>query len=126
MHVAVIGASNDRSKFGNKAVRAYLSRGHDVYPVNLNESEIEGLRAYRSILDVPVEAGGLDAVLVYLPPRDTIRVLDEIAQKGTRELYLNPGSADTATVARARELGVEPILACSILAIGESPSSYEA
>jgi predicted CoA-binding protein len=124
VRVAVIGASKDRSKFGNKAVRAYLGQGHDVYPVNPGEDRIEGLQAYRSILDIPVEDEGLDAVLVYLPPASTLRVLEDIARKGTRELYLNPGSEDAAVVERARELGLDPILACSIIAIGESPSSY--
>jgi predicted CoA-binding protein len=121
MNVAIIGASNDRSKFGNKALRAYRSQGHDVYPVNPYRSEIEGIAAYRSILEVTVD---IDVTLVYLPPSLTIGVLDEIAQKGTGALYLNPGSEDAAVVDRARTLGLEPILACSILAIGESPSSY--
>lgn len=123
MKVAVIGASNNRHKFGNKAVRAYISRGHDVYPVNLTESTIEGLRVYRSVLDVPAD---LDAVLVYLPPATTLTVLDEIARKGTRELHLNPGSENDAVVARATALGLNPILTCSILAVGESPANYGA
>jgi hypothetical protein len=121
MNVAVIGASNDRRKFGNKAVRAYARRGFDVYPVNPREATIEGLRVYRSLLDIPV---ALDRVLVYLPPPTTLGVLDDIAGKGTRELYLNPGSEDPTVVRRARELGLDPILTCSIVAIGESPSSY--
>jgi predicted CoA-binding protein len=121
MNVAVIGASNDRSKFGNKAVRAYLSQSHAVYPVNPREATIEGQTVYRSILDVPVD---VDVTLVYLPPHVTIKVLDEIARKGTGQLFLNPGSEDSAAVEHARDLGLEPILACSIIAIGEIPASY--
>ena len=41
--IAVIGASSDRQKFGNKCVRAYLAAGWEVYPINLHEHEIEGL-----------------------------------------------------------------------------------
>ncbi|HEX5131199.1 MAG TPA: CoA-binding protein [Candidatus Krumholzibacteria bacterium] len=121
MNVAVVGASNNRSKFGNKAVRSYRAHGHSVFPVNLHEREIEGLRVYRSILDIPVD---LDTTLVYLPPATTLAVLDEIAQKGPGQLFLNPGSEDVTVVARAQELGLAPILACSILAIGDSPSNY--
>ena len=44
--VAILGASADRSKFGNKAVRAFLARGYTVYPVNPKGGEIEGLAAY--------------------------------------------------------------------------------
>lgn len=52
--VAIIGASNDPRKFGNKAVRAFLQQGFTVYPVNPNEAEVEGIEAYKSIRDVPV------------------------------------------------------------------------
>ena len=45
--VAIVGASADRRKFGNKAVRAYLRQGWKVYPVNPNRDEIEGIRVLR-------------------------------------------------------------------------------
>ena len=121
MNVAIIGASNNHEKFGNKAVRAYLAHGHSVYPVNLRDARIEGLTAYRSIEDVPVT---LDATLVYVPPGVTLRLLGAIARKGPGDLYLNPGSEDDAVLEKAKELGLEPILACAILAIGDHPSNY--
>ena len=121
MNVAVIGASNDHNKFGNKAVRSYLAHGHSVFPVNRREAIIEGLPVFRSITDIPVD---LDATLVYLPPAVTLRVLPEIARKGPGQLFLNPGSEDDAVVARAAELGLSPILACSIVAIGDTPANY--
>jgi len=121
VNVAVIGASRDREKFGNKAVRAYHAHGHSVFPVNLRESEIEGLPAFRSLADIPVP---LDVVLVYVPPAVTLRLLPEIAKRRPKQLYLNPGSEDDAVVARAAELGLEPVLACSIVAIGDTPSNY--
>jgi predicted CoA-binding protein len=118
--VAVIGASNDRSKFGNKAVRAYVSQGYDVYPVNPRETSIEGLRSYASVLDVPVE---LERITVYLPPAVGIRVLDEIAAKGAAEVWLNPGAESDEMLARATELGLKPIVACSILGVGLDPDA---
>lgn len=121
MNVAVIGASQDRNKFGNKAVRAYVNQGHTVFPVHPGADRIEGLKAYSSITQIPVN---IDITLIYLPPERTLVVLAEVAQKGTDQLFLNPGSEDATVVARARELGLEPILACSIIAAGESPSSY--
>jgi predicted CoA-binding protein len=121
VNVAVIGASNNRSKFGNKAVRSYLAHGHSVYPVNTHEAVIEGLPVFRTIEDIPVD---IDVALVYLPPATALAVLPGIARKGAKQLYLNPGSEDDAVVARAGELGLSPILACSILAIGDSPSNY--
>jgi predicted CoA-binding protein len=121
MVVAVVGASSNRSKFGNKAVRAYARQGFDVYPVNPSEETIEGLKVYRSVLDIPVD---IDRVALYLPPKRTLDVLDDIARKGIKELYLNPGTEDQAVIDKATALGLEPILACSIIAIDDSPDNY--
>ena len=119
--VAVIGASNDRSKFGNKAVRAFQARGYTVIPINPNESIVEGLTAYRSVLDVP---GSIEMATVYLPARASLRVIPEIARKGIREIWLNPGADDDAVIEAARAHGLEPTVACSIMGIGERPGSY--
>ena len=120
--VAIVGASTRRSKYGNRAVRAYRSEGWDVYPVHPVAETIEGLRAYRSVLDIPVR---LDRTSVYLPPAVTLVVLDEIARKGTTELFLNPGAADDAVLHRAEVLGLEPIQACSIVDIGRTPADVD-
>jgi predicted CoA-binding protein len=119
--VAVIGASSERSKFGNKAVRAFVNQGHTVVPINPHERTIEGLPAFASVLDVP---GPIDMVTVYLPAPAGVGIMDEIARKGIAEVWLNPGADDPSVVARAREVGLDPIRACSILAIGESPGRY--
>jgi predicted CoA-binding protein len=121
VNVAVIGASRDREKFGNKAVRAYHAQGNRVFPVNLREKEIEGLPAFRSLGEI---TDPIDVVLVYVPPLVTLHLLPEIAKKRPGKLFLNPGSEDDAVVLRASELGLEPILACSIVAIGDSPANY--
>ncbi len=119
--VAIIGASNNRDKFSNKAVRAYIKQGYEVYPVNPKEETIEGLKAYGSIKDVP---GELDRISVYLPPQVTLSIIDDIAAKGTKELFLNPGSENDEVVRKARDAGLSPILACSIVDIGETPVDY--
>ena len=118
--VAVIGASADRSKYGNKAVRAYLRRGWTVYPVHPRATEIEGLRAYPSLRDVPAP---LDRVSLYLPPEIGMDVLPDLAAAPPKEFYVNPGAESPELIARAEELGLEPIQACSIVEIGVSPSS---
>jgi predicted CoA-binding protein len=123
MNVAVVGASRDREKFGNKAVRAYHAHGHRVFPVNLREKEIEGLRVFRTLAEIDEK---LDVILVYVPPATTLRLLPEIKKTGVKKVYLNPGSEDDAVVARAADLGLEPIFACSIIAIGDRPQNYGA
>ena len=115
--VAIVGASADRSKYSNKSVRAHLAKGYEVFPVNPREETIEGLKVYRSVLEIPVK---LDRVSVYLPPAVGMKVVEEIARKGTKELFLNPGSESDELVEKARSLGLEPIVACSITDLGMS------
>jgi predicted CoA-binding protein len=119
--VAIIGASNDRHKYGNKAVRAYLRQGYTVYPVNPHEATVEGQRAYKSVLDIP---GPVDMATVYVQPRVALDVLDELSRKGIAEVWLNPGADDDAVVERARQLGLNAIQACSIMGIGDLPGRY--
>ncbi len=116
--VAIMGASTDRSKFGNKAVRAFLQQGYTVYPVNPKESKIEGLTCYASIGDVPVRP---NKVSVYLPPPVVLKVLPAIAAKGCDELWLNPGTESNEVIAAAEQLGLNVVQACSIVAVGMSP-----
>jgi predicted CoA-binding protein len=116
--VAVIGASNAPQKFGNKAVRAYLRQGWTVYPVNPNETTVEGLPVYPTIADIP---GRVDRVSMYVPPAVGITLLEAIKAKGSTELFLNPGSESDELVERASSLGLDPIQACSIVDIGERP-----
>ena len=116
--IAIIGASADRRKFGNKAVRAYAAEGYTVYPVNTNEATIEGLQVYRSVVDIP---GEVERVSLYLHPEAGLSVLDEIAGKNVKEVFLNPGSESPTLLARASMLGLNVIQACSIVAIGQLP-----
>ncbi|MCO6439306.1 MAG: CoA-binding protein [Phycisphaerae bacterium] len=119
--VAVLGASADRSKFSNKAVRAYIEQGWEVYPVNPKGGEIEGLTAYARLTEIPVK---LDRITVYLPPKVTLAALDDIARVQAGEVFINPGAENDEVIDKARELGVEPILACSIVDIGVTPGRY--
>ena len=116
--VAVIGASSNRGKYGNKAVRAYMRQGYRVIPINPNVSEVEGLRTYASVLDVP---GPIDMATVYVPGAIGMKVVEDLARKGVPEVWLNPGADDDPVVERARALGLNIVVACSIMAIGESP-----
>ena len=119
--VAVIGASSDRRKFGNKAVRAFAAQGYTVVPVNPHEAEIEGLKTYPSVLDIP---GPVAMATVYLRADAGVRVMPEIAKKGIPEVWLNPGADDDSVIAAAHANGLQPIVACSIMGIGEVPGRY--
>jgi predicted CoA-binding protein len=119
--VAIIGASNHRKKYGNKAVRAFLQQNYTVYPVNPNETEVEGLPSYKSILDLPERP---NMVSLYVPPPVVLRILPEIATKGCDELWMNPGTESDAALAEAERLGLNVIQACSIIGVGAFPGAF--
>ena len=119
--VAVVGASSSRSKYGNKALRAYQAEGHRVIPINPNETEVEGLPTYGSVLDVP---GPIDMATVYVQPDVTLRLLDEFERKRIPEIWINPGAEDDEVMADARRRGLNAIFACSIVGIGRRPSEF--
>jgi predicted CoA-binding protein len=119
--VAVIGASRDRRKFGNKAVRAFQAAGDTVVPIHPREEQIEGVRAYRSVLDVP---GPIDMATVYLPAATALTVLPQLQHRGVGDVWLNPGADDDTVVEAARGLGLHVTVACSIIGVGQHPSRY--
>ena len=119
--IAVIGASPNRRKFGNKAVRAHLKRGWTVYPIHPTEPEIEGLPSHRSVADVHEP---LDRVALYVPPEVGQRLIEEIKAAAPKELFFNPGTHTPALLELARRAGLETRVGCAIIEIGESPASY--
>lgn len=116
--VAVIGASNDRAKYGNRAVRAYLRQGWTVYPVNPRQATVEGLPAFPRVEELPAR---VDRFSLYVPPEIGVTLLGAIAAHGPAELFVNPGAESDALLAEAARLGLDPIQACSIVDIGERP-----
>jgi hypothetical protein len=120
--VAVIGAGTDRRKYGNKSVRAHLAAGYTVFPIHPTATVVEGLPAYRSVKDIPVE--NLDRVTVYLPPTIGLTILPEIAVKSPREVWFNPGAESLELLAKAHLLGLNAIAGCSIVNIGFTPAAF--
>ena len=111
--VAVIGASDDPEKFSYKSLRAHAAIGYEVYPVNPKGGVVEGKPILKSIDEVPV--GPLDRVTMYVRPEVGITLLEAIAKKGARELWLNPGTDSPELIAKAQELGLVPVVACSLV-----------
>jgi predicted CoA-binding protein len=120
--VAVVGASGDRTKYGNKAVRALRDAGWTVFPIHPTLKVVEGMAAYPSLDALPLAR--LDQVSFYVPPSVGIRILDAVARKDVGQLWLNPGSESPEVLARADELGLNVIQACSILGSGRQPGAY--
>ena len=119
--VAVVGASSDRRKFGNKALRAFQAQGYKVIPINPNEQEVEGLRTFPSVLDVPET---IDMATVYVQPEVVVQLLDDFEKKQIPEIWVNPGADTDEVMAEARRRHLNVIFACSIVGVGRSPSEF--
>jgi len=120
--VAIVGASSDRRKFGNKAVRAHVQAGFDVYPIHPSEGTVEGLPAFRTVAEVPLDR--LDRITLYVPAAVGLQLLEGLAAKPCGMLILNPGTESPEVIARARELGLNVVTGCSILSAGVTPEMF--
>ena len=121
-NVAVIGASADKSRYSNKAVRAFAAEGYNVYPVNPNESMIEGIKAYTEIADIPDE---IDFASLYLNPVVALAnsIPEQLRDKSIEMVILNPGAANGELVQKLKSYKIEVQMICSIVALGYDPES---
>jgi predicted CoA-binding protein len=103
---AVVGASNDRTKFGNRVLRAYVHHGWKVYPVNPRETVVEGLPAYPNLGSLPEKPRG---VSIITPPAITERIVAEAADAGARFVWMQPGAESPEAIRIARDRGLEVI-----------------
>jgi len=103
---AVVGASSNRDKYGNKVLRAYQQHGMEVHPINPRATEIEGLKAYAALAEVPVK---LRAISVITPPAITEHIVEAAAAAGVQMVWMQPGAESAAAIQKAEALGMEVI-----------------
>ena len=103
---AVVGASTNREKYGNKVLRAYLQNDRPVYPINPRANEIEGQPCYADLASLPEPVHGLSIIT---PPKITERVVEEAATAGIKHLWMQPGAESEAAIERAQQLGMNVI-----------------
>ncbi len=103
---AVVGASSDRDKYGNKVLRAYQQQGQEVYPINPRGGVIEGLKAYPNLAAVPVRVRGISIIT---PPQITERVVEEAAAAGAEFVWMQPGAESPEAIRKAASLGLKVI-----------------
>lgn len=109
---AVVGASEDRTKFGNITLRELQKRGKQVYPVNPRASEVEGETCYPSLNALPEP---VDRVLIVVPPKQGERVVKEAAEAGIEYVWFQPGAESDAALAFCEAHGMEAISGHRIL-----------
>lgn len=114
---AVVGASSNRDKYGNKILRCYLQHGRRAIPVNPGHSEIEGEPCFEMLSDLCTMVHG---VSIITPPEVTDRVIEEIIELGIQNVWMQPGAETPWAIARAREAGINCIAggACLLVVLG--------
>jgi predicted CoA-binding protein len=114
---AVVGASTDRSKYGNKVLRCYQQHGRKVHPVNPKVPEVEGLRAYPSLAALP---GPVPAISVITPPAATEQVVREAHAAGVKHVWMQPGAESDDAIRTAEALGMNVIAGgpCLLVVMG--------
>ena len=122
-NIAIVGASADRERFSNKAVRAFVEEGYTVFPVHPKEEMIEGLKAYKSVKDVP---GKVDFVSVYLNPEISLKIglAKQLKEKGIKAAILNPGAGSEELVKSLEKEGIKVLQECSIRGLGRYPDEF--
>ena len=103
---AVVGASTDRTKYGNKVLRCYLQHEREVVPVNPKDATVEGLAAVKSLSEIQPPP---EAVSVITPPKITEAVVEEAGRLGIKHLWMQPGAESDAAVRAAKESGANVV-----------------
>ena len=101
--VAVVGVSRKGRKFGNAVMTDLARKGYRVFPVNPNVDEIDGVRCYPSLKELPEEVGG--AVLV-VPPRQSEAVVREAAEAGIGRVWMQQGAESPEAIGFCEENGI--------------------
>ncbi len=114
---AVVGASRDRAKYGNKVLRAYLQNDLEVVPVNPNSQEIEGRRSFPDLKSLP---DSVDGVSIITPPDVTEQVVEQAVELGIKNIWIQPGAESEQAVEHAEQSGVNVIAGgpCALVALG--------
>ena len=103
---AVVGASQDRTKYGNKVLRVYQQNHMEAVPVNPKADEVEGAKAYPNLASIPGETHGFSIIT---PPPVTERVVSEAIEKGIKHIWMQPGAESDAAISAAEAAGLNVI-----------------
>src|SRR5262249_24262540 len=98
---AVVGASKDRWKYGNKVLRCYLQKGRKAIPVNPRADVVEGIAAVPDLASLPEPVHGASIIT---QPEVTERIVEEAAKAGITRLWMQPGAESERAIERAPEL----------------------
>ncbi len=110
---AVVGASQDRSKFGYRVFDTLRKAGYTIYPVNPKGGDLDGATVYASLADLPKAPEVVDLVV---PPPVTEQVVKEMRGLGLQRVWMQPGSESQAAIRYCQENGIQVVYdACAMV-----------
>ena len=114
---AVVGASADRSKYGNRVLRCYQMNGLEAVPVNPKEKIIEGVACVASVSQL---ADDVESLSVITPPQVTEQVVEQAIARGIKNIWMQPGAESQAAIARCEKNGINVIAdgSCLLVVLG--------
>lgn len=114
---AVVGASADRSKYGNRVLRCYQMNGLEAVPVNPKEKIIEGVGCVASVSQL---ADDVESLSVITPPQVTEQVVEQAIARGVKNIWMQPGAESQAAIARCEKYGINVIAdgSCLLVVLG--------
>lgn len=103
---AVVGASNDKMKYGYRCYKCYLQRGRKAYPVNPTCTDIEGNSVYKDLSSLPEP---VKSISVITQPCITEKIVDDAIASGVTGIWMQPGAESRAAVDKAERAGLNVI-----------------
>jgi len=110
--VAILGASRKPERYSNKAFHLLREYGHTVLPVNPALVELEGVKVFAKLSDI---AEPVDTLTMYVDPKTSARLADEIVNLKPRRVIFNPGSENPELEFRLEREGIEVEVACTLV-----------
>lgn len=115
--IGVVGASNNRDKFGNKVLRCYQQHGYPVVPVHPALTEVEGLAVVASVADLPASVASISVIT---PPPVTEQVVRQAVARGIKNIWLQPGAQSADAISYCQQQGINLIAdgTCVLVVLG--------
>ncbi len=111
--IAVVGASDNREKYGNIIYRDLRDAGYKVIPINPKADFVEGDKCYHSISDVPVK---IDVVNTVVPPHITEQIVEECKKLGIGKVWMQPGSESHKAIIFCKDNNIDVVYENCIMA----------
>lgn len=109
---ALVGMSRDPKKFSRMVYKELSAKGFDIYPVNPNMDDIDGVKCYHDVSELP---SGVNRVVVMTPKSNTLDSVEAAIKAGITHLWIQQGAETKEAVDLAKQKGAKLVYGTCIL-----------